>query len=40
MPTSYLEVDVITSVSAGDQEIIPPGILPLELGPGPLETNE
>jgi hypothetical protein len=40
VPTSFLEVEVITSVSAGDQVIIPPGILIVELATPLLGTNE
>jgi hypothetical protein len=39
VPTSFLEVEVITSVSAGDQDIIPPGILIVGLATPLLGTN-
>jgi hypothetical protein len=41
VPISTGEVEVISSVSAGDQEIIPPGIVTAGLAaPPPLPTNE
>ena len=40
VPTSPLEVEEIAIVLADDQEVIPAGIMPLELTPAPMGTNE
>ena len=40
VPTSAEDVEMIATVSAVDQEIIPPGIFKGAPPPSPLPTNE